>query len=69
MIGGGLVTLVGLAPALIAGGLIYLITTALPGLQKEWADMDRERGAARAQAKPAALASDESAAHRGADGP
>jgi MFS family permease len=67
LIGGGLVTLVGLAPALIAGGFIYLLTTTLPGLQKEWADMDSERGAARAQARPAPLASDDSAAQRGAN--
>jgi MFS family permease len=49
LIGGGLVALAGLPPALLVAGVLYLITTTLPGLQREWADMDRERRIARAR--------------------
>jgi MFS family permease len=63
LIGGGLVTLAGLPPALLVAGVIYLVTTTLPGLQKEWAVMDHERGLARERARAAALGADDSAAH------
>ncbi|WP_129666266.1 MFS transporter [Phytoactinopolyspora endophytica] len=43
LVGGGLIALAGLSPALLLCGAVYLVTTTLPGLQKEWADMDRER--------------------------
>jgi MFS family permease len=39
--GGALIALVGLSPALLVLGAAYLITTTLPGLQKEWAQMNR----------------------------
>jgi MFS family permease len=48
LIGGGLVSLAGLPPALLVAGAIYLVTTTLPGLQKEWATMDHERSRERA---------------------
>jgi MFS family permease len=51
LIGGGLVSLAGLPPALLIAGVLYLITTTLPGLQKEWAEMDRERSLARASGR------------------
>lgn len=54
LIGGGLVSLAGLPPALFAAGLVYLVTTTLPGLQKEWADMDNQRRLARGGAKATA---------------
>jgi MFS family permease len=38
-----LVAVVGLSPALLVCGAVYLVTTTLPGLRKEWADMERER--------------------------
>jgi MFS family permease len=63
LIGGGLVTLAGLPPALLVAGVIYLVTTTLPGLQKEWAVMDHERAVARERARAAALGSDDSATH------
>jgi MFS family permease len=43
LIGGGLIALVGVAPAAVAAGTAYLVTTAAAGLRKEWADMDRRR--------------------------
>jgi MFS family permease len=46
LVGAGLVALAGLSPALLVCGGAYLVTTTLPGLRKEWADMDREREAA-----------------------
>jgi hypothetical protein len=42
-----LIALAGLSPALVVCGVAYLITTTLPGLQKEWSEMDQERGLAR----------------------
>lgn len=39
--GGALIALTGLSPALLLLGGCYLVTTTLPGLQKEWAEMDR----------------------------
>jgi len=55
LVGGGLIALVGLSPALQVAGGVYLITTTLPAFQKERAEMDRQRrlGAAR-QDEPAA---------------
>lgn len=49
LVGGGLVALLGLSPALLVAGGAYLITTTLPAFQKEWAEMDLRRhlGAAR----------------------
>ncbi|WP_216853001.1 MFS transporter [Phytoactinopolyspora halotolerans] len=43
VVGGGLIALAGLSPALLICGAVYLITTTLPGLQKEWSEMDRKR--------------------------
>jgi MFS family permease len=45
LLGGALVAVVGLAPALLAFGALYFVATTLPGLQKEWRDMDRSRAA------------------------
>jgi MFS family permease len=59
LIGGALVMLAGLPPALLVAGTIYLVTTTLPGLQKEWAEMDRDRGMARARATGASLGADD----------
>jgi MFS family permease len=59
LIGGAFVSLAGLPPALLVAGVIYLITTTLPGLQKEWAEMDRERRLARA--RPTGVADDPAA--------
>ena len=41
-VGAGLVTLFGLAPALLACGAVYLLATTLPGLRPEWREMDRQ---------------------------
>lgn len=38
---------VGLAPALIAGGALYFLTTNVAGLRPEWREMDRLRGTSR----------------------
>jgi MFS family permease len=43
LIGGGLVAVAGLAPALFGCGALYLLTTTLPGLQREWREMDDRR--------------------------
>ena len=43
LVGGGLVTLLGLSPALMVVGGAYLITTTLPAFQKEWGEMDQRR--------------------------
>jgi MFS family permease len=43
LLGGGFVALAGLTPALFACGALYFATTTLPGLQKEWSEMDRDR--------------------------
>jgi MFS family permease len=47
LLGGGLVAVAvaGLAPALLACGALYFAATTLPGLQKEWREMDRSRAA------------------------
>jgi MFS family permease len=41
--GGTLVAIAGLNPALLICGALYFLTTMLPGLQKEWNEMDRDR--------------------------
>jgi MFS family permease len=43
LVGGSLISLAGLAPALLICGGLYLLTTTLPGLQAEWREMDRDR--------------------------
>ena len=43
LVGGGLVALLGLSPALLVVGGAYLITTTLPAFQKEWGEMDQRR--------------------------
>jgi MFS family permease len=43
LLGGALVAVAGLAPALFACGVVYFAATTLPGLQKEWDEMDRSR--------------------------
>lgn len=41
VVGGGLIALVGLSPALLVLGGCYLVATTLPGLRKEWAELNR----------------------------
>lgn len=41
IVGGGLIALVGLSPALLVLGGCYLVATTLPGLRKEWAALNR----------------------------
>ncbi|WP_327045846.1 MFS transporter [Microbispora sp. NBC_01189] len=41
---GAAVAAFGLAPALLAGGAAYFLTTNLAGLRPEWREMDRTRG-------------------------
>ncbi len=43
LVAGGLIAFVGLAPALMACGAVYFLATTLPGLQREWRDMDQRR--------------------------
>jgi MFS family permease len=43
LLGGALIGLVGLTPVLLAFGLVYLLATTLPGLAKEWSEMDAAR--------------------------
>jgi MFS family permease len=43
LLGGALVAVAGLAPALFLCGAFYFATTTLPGLQTEWGEMDRRR--------------------------
>jgi len=40
LLAGALITLVGLSPALLAFGAVYLVATTLPGLQREWRELD-----------------------------
>lgn len=47
LIGGALVALTGLPPSLLVTGVAYLITTLIPAMQHEWAEMDRERSMGR----------------------
>lgn len=56
--GGALVGLAGMAPAMLVCGGIYLVTTTLPGLQREWSEMDRAR---RRKRQSSDLASDSAA--------
>ncbi|WP_079127253.1 MFS transporter [Streptomyces sp. TP-A0874] len=44
LLAGAAVSFFGLAPALVAGGAAYFLTTNLAGLRPEWAEMDRHRG-------------------------
>lgn len=41
LVGGGLIAAAGLAPTLLILGLAYFVVTTLPGLQREWQDMER----------------------------
>lgn len=41
IVGGGMVALAGLGPALLISGVAYFVVTTLPGLQPEWREMDR----------------------------
>lgn len=41
LLGGGLIAVLGLSPAILLCGIAYFIVTILPGLQKEWAEMER----------------------------
>lgn len=43
VVGGALVAIAGPGPALVAFGAVYLVATTLPGLRKEWGEMDRDR--------------------------
>jgi uncharacterized membrane protein len=43
LVGGALVTAAGLAPALVICGIAYFVVTTVPGLQKEWKQMDARR--------------------------
>jgi MFS family permease len=40
-IAGAVVVVVGLSPVLVAFGLVFLVVTTLPGLQREWVEMNR----------------------------
>jgi MFS family permease len=40
---GGAIAAIGLAPALLAAGCVYFLTTTLPGLRPEWREMDEGR--------------------------
>lgn len=59
LVGGGLIAAAGLAPALLVCGGLYFVTTMLPGLQREWGEMDRERRSARQGKGTAEVASGE----------
>ena len=66
LVGGTLITVTGLAPALLLLGAGYLVATTLPGLQKEWSEMDGQgRGGA---ARPASTAGVAGQAGAGGDG-
>ena len=43
LFGGAFVALAGLAPVLFVCGALYFATTMLPGLQREWSEMDQRR--------------------------
>ncbi|CAM5279405.1 MFS transporter [Streptomyces abikoensis] len=47
LLAGLAVTSAGLAPALLAGGALFFLTTNLAGLRPEWREMDRGRGRVR----------------------
>ncbi|MFC5165608.1 MFS transporter [Nonomuraea angiospora] len=44
LLGGAAVTAAGLAPVLLACGVVYALVTSLTGLRPEWREMDRLRG-------------------------
>lgn len=46
LLGGGLITAIGLSPAILVVGIAYLVVTTLPAIQKEWSEMDRKKPAA-----------------------
>ncbi|MFI9629425.1 MFS transporter [Streptomyces sp. NPDC052042] len=48
LLGGAAVAAIGLAPVLVASGVVYFLTTNLAGLRPEWHEMDRHRGKGRA---------------------
>jgi MFS family permease len=52
LIAGALVASFGLAPALVAGGAAYFLTTNLTGLRPEWRQMDRLRGPGAREPRP-----------------
>lgn len=41
LVGGALIAAAGLSPALLVFGAAYFLVTTLPGLQREWTEMDR----------------------------
>ncbi len=43
IVGGGLISLIGLIPAMLVCGGAYFAVTLLPGLQREWRSMDSQR--------------------------
>lgn len=43
LVGGGLIAVAGISGAWLLCGAAYLVATTLPGLQREWAEMDRAR--------------------------
>lgn len=54
LLGGALIALIGLSPALLLLGGCYLAATAVPGLRKEWAGMNRATGASEPRVPAAA---------------
>lgn len=53
LLAAGVLGLVGLGPALVAAGAVYLVTTTLPGLRPEWRTMRRAPVPADEPARPA----------------
>lgn len=49
LVGGALIAFVGVAPALLVCGTGYFLVTTLPGLRREWREMDVARRAGRTQ--------------------
>jgi MFS family permease len=45
LVGGALIGVAGLGPALLSLGAAYLVATTLPGLRREWSEMDHEHAA------------------------
>jgi MFS family permease len=43
LLAGAAIGLIGLGPALLASGVLYLLTTSLAGLRPEWREMDRPK--------------------------
>ncbi|MER6977637.1 MFS transporter [Streptomyces carpinensis] len=52
LIAGAVVSAVGLAPVLLAGGAAYFLTTNLAGLRPEWREMDRRGGQGAQERQP-----------------